>query len=280
MAAPTRITIATAGWTVTREAAPRLPTEGTHLARYAGGFEGVEINSSFYRSHAASTYRKWAAATPARFRFAVKLPQRITHELALRGARGPLEQFFAEIAGLGRKRGPVLVQLPKSHVLDRRVVDRFLQCLRDLDDGPVVVEPRHASWFTAAADRVLMKHRVSRAAADPICCPGAGLPGGWPRVVYYRLHGTPRMYWSRYTPEYIAALATTLTFHARHGARVWGVFDNTAWGGAILNALELRDTLGFRGAGVSASARSASARPRRSLGEGGPGFRGAGSGAD
>ena len=247
MATPPRITIATAGWTVTREAAPRLPAEGTHLARYAGVFGGVEINSSFYRSHSASTYRKWAAATPAGFRFAIKLPQRITHELALRGARGLLTQFFEEIGGLGRKRGPVLVQLPKSHVLDGRVVDRFLSCLREIDNGPVVVEPRHPSWFTERADQLLMKHRVSRAAADPICCPGAGLPGGWTRLVYYRLHGTPRMYWSRYTEDYIAALSTALACHARGGPRVWCVFDNTAWGGAILNALELTDLLGSGG---------------------------------
>ena len=246
MATPSRITIATAGWTVTREAAPRLPVEGTHLMRYAGVFGGVEINSSFYRAHSAPTYRKWAAATPSGFRFAVKLPQQITHDLALRGARAPVARFLEEIAGLGRKRGPVLVQLPKSHILDRRSADRFLHCLRELDDGPVVIEPRHVSWFTERADRLLTKHRVSRAAADPICCPGAGLPGGWPGLVYYRLHGTPRMYWSRYTPDYIAALAATLGCHARTGARVWCVFDNTAWGGAILNALELTDAISRR----------------------------------
>ena len=259
MSTSTRITtIATAGWTVTREASPRFPTDGTHLARYARVFGGVEINSSFYRPHASATYRKWAAATPTGFRFAVKLPQRITHELALRGARRELAQFLGEIAGLGRARGPVLVQLPKSHVFDRRVVDRFLRCLRELDDGPVVVEPRHVSWMTAAADALLVSHRVARAAADPICCPGAGLPGGWPRLVYYRLHGTPRMYWSRYTPEYIAALAETLTSHARRGTRVWCVFDNTAWGGAILNALELADTLEFQAATMGKSMRSRS----------------------
>ena len=243
MAASTRITIATAGWTLTRESAPRFPADGAHLARYARVLGGVEINSSFYRGHAPSTYRKWASATPVDFRFAIKLPGRITHELGLRGARVALQTFYEEIAGLGRKRGPVLVQLPKSHVFQRRVADRFLGQLRDLDSGPVVVEPRHSSWFSSSADRLLIDHRAARAAADPIGCPGAGLPGGWPRLVYYRLHGSPRMYWSRYTAEYIDALASSLADHARSGARVWCVFDNTAWGGAILNALELKDAL-------------------------------------
>ena len=94
MAASTRITIATAGWTVTREAAPRFPGDGTHLSRYARVLGGVEINSSFYRSHAVTTYRKWADSTPREFRFAVKLPGLITHELGLRGARAALQSLY------------------------------------------------------------------------------------------------------------------------------------------------------------------------------------------
>ena len=236
-----RVTIATAGWTVTRDAAPRFPPQGTHLSRYAQVFSGVEINSSFYRPHAAGTYQKWAECTPDAFRFAIKMPGAITHEQALRGSRAALRRFYEEISGLGRKRGPVLVQLPASHIFDRRVAGRFLACLRDIDRGSVVIEPRHASWFTVAADRLLSNYRVARAAADPICCPGAGLPGGWTGLVYYRLHGTPRMYWSRYTSEYLEALLETLLGHARTTSHVWCVFDNTAWGGAILNAVELED---------------------------------------
>ena len=254
----TRLTIATAGWTVTRESARGFPPDGTHLSRYARVLNGVEINSSFYRSHAPETYLKWANATPDDFRFAVKMPGEITHELALRATRAPLQRFYADIVGLERKRGPVLVQLPASHAFDRRVADRFFACLREIDRGAVVLEPRHASWFTPAADTVLARHRVSRAAADPICCPGAGLPGGWPRLVYYRLHGTPRMYWSRYTPEYLEGLFDTLAAHARVTRQVWCVFDNTAWGGAILNALELNALA------VSRRRSRRAARPRQS----------------
>ena len=254
------ITIATAGWTVTREAAPRFPGDGTHLARYACELGGVEINSSFYRPHTTAVYAKWAASTPPAFRFAVKMPGAITHELALRGAGRRLEQFLSEVRGLGRKRGPLLVQLPKSQAFDRRVADRFFGLLRDMDRGPVVCEPRHPEWFGDVANRILTAHRIARAAADPIACPGAGLPGGWPRLVYYRLHGTPRMYWSRYTPEYIDALAETLTNHCRHASQVWCAFDNTAWGGAILNALELKDAL----ARATSRRSTRSTRPRRS----------------
>src|SRR5215213_7944249 len=113
--------IATAGWCIPRPSAHRFAGPGTHLERYARIFGGAEINSSFHRPHAASTYARWAASTPPDFRFAVKLPRVITHDQKLRRVRLPLERFLAEIAGLGPKCGPLLVQLPPSLAFDRRV---------------------------------------------------------------------------------------------------------------------------------------------------------------
>src|SRR6187455_2774480 len=125
------IRVGVAGWSVSRYLTHRFPPDGTHLERYAHTFSCVEINSSFYRHHSAATYAKWAAATPPRFLFAVKLFQVITHELALCGARQLVRQFLDETAGLGRKRGPVLVQLPPSLRYDARVVGRFFDMVRE-----------------------------------------------------------------------------------------------------------------------------------------------------
>jgi uncharacterized protein YecE (DUF72 family) len=105
--------------------------------------------------------------------------------------------------------------------------------LRQIYPGPVVWEPRHASWFTGAADALLARAEVARAAADPVLHPGAGEPGGWSGLRYYRLHGSPRTYWSRYTPEFIATMAAQLD------ERTWCIFDNTAAGAALDNALDL-----------------------------------------
>ena len=41
--------------------------------------QGTEINSSFHRPHRTTTYVRWAAETPAGFRFCVKLPREATH---------------------------------------------------------------------------------------------------------------------------------------------------------------------------------------------------------
>lgn len=233
------IRIGTAGWSIPRALSARFPAAGTHLQRYGQVLRAAEINSCFYRAHDPRVYEKWAAATPAHFRFAVKASQRITHEHALRSARKPVEEFLRETSALGAKRGPVLVQLPPSLVLQPRIVHRFFETLRARYDGAVVLEPRHESWFGRAADRLLLEHRISRVAVDPVKIPNAGEPGGATDVVYYRLHGSPRMYWSLYDEPYLTALAHRLRAHAKN-AEVWCIFDNTASGGAALNALQLQ----------------------------------------
>jgi uncharacterized protein YecE (DUF72 family) len=230
--------IGTAGWTITPGAARRLPQEGTHLQRYAGMLTASEINSSFHRPHREATYRKWAESTPAGFQFAVKVPRVITHDLKLRRARRPLEQFLGETSGLGDRRGPLLVQLPPSFAFDARLIARFLDLVRQRHGGPVVCEPRHATWFSPRADALLARFEVGRVAADPVCAPGADAPGGWPGLRYYRLHGSPRTYSSRYPSGFIASMA------ARLHPDDWCIFDNTAGGAALENALELMDALG------------------------------------
>jgi uncharacterized protein YecE (DUF72 family) len=241
-----RIVVGTAGWCIPRSSGHRFEGGGTHLQRYAGLLRGAEINSSFHRPHAVATYAKWAASTPPDFRFAVKLPRVITHDQKLRRARGPLERFLAEASGLGEKCGPLLVQLPPSFAFDRRVACRFFELLRSLHDGDVVCEPRHPTWFTPAADAILVAQRIARVAADPSPAEGADRPGGWTGLVYFRLHGSPRKYWSRYPADYVMGLARSLRA-ASAAATAWCVFDNTASGAAVENAVELADRLADAG---------------------------------
>jgi uncharacterized protein YecE (DUF72 family) len=240
---PTVIFIGTAGWSLPRAVAAQFPKEGTHLERYAQVFNSVEINSSFYRSHAREVYRRWADATPRGFRFSVKVPQSITHDARLRRARTPLQLFLDDTNGLGRKLGPLLLQLPPSLEFDSRVVRRFFATLREIHNGTVVCEPRHDSWFSRRADRVLEHYRISRAAADPAIVASSTVPGGSTRrLVYYRLHGSPRRYWSSYSQDRLHHWAEETRARGR-GTDSWFIFDNTASGAATVNALQLRALL-------------------------------------
>ena len=229
--------LGTAGWTVPRAVADQFPTDGSSLSRYAARFNAVEINSTFYRSHKAATYARWVAATPPDFRFAVKLPRKITHEARLENAAGLIAAFRAEALFLGEKLGPLLVQLPPSLAFDQIVAARFFGDLRALWPEAIVCEPRHPSWLGAEADAVLSDHRIGRVAADPARSPAAAIPGGWTGIAYWRLHGSPRMYFSAYDEAALRELASAMRATP---TETWCVFDNTASGAAAANALSLR----------------------------------------
>lgn len=232
--------IGTAGWSLSRSDQMSFPPEGTHLERYAGVFDAAEINASFYRPLRAELYAKWAESTRDDFRFAVKLPKAITHEARLVGCELLLDAFAQQVAGLGGRLGPVLVQLPPKLELNPSSADAFLAAVRERFDGAIVIEPRHPSWFDdSAAERILARHRIGRVAADPARVPAAGEPGGHPSVVYYRLHGSPRIYWSAYDERYLDRLADRMRSAAPSADEVWCIFDNTASGSAIPNAWSL-----------------------------------------
>jgi uncharacterized protein YecE (DUF72 family) len=232
-----------AGWSLPRDIQPDFPPEGSHLQRYAGRLNAAEINSSFHRPHTRATYERWAAAVPPHFRFSVKLPRTITHDARLTRAETLLDAFLAQAAGLGDRLGCLLVQLPPSLDFDRATAASFFDLLRDRHDAAVSLEPRHASWFTQEVDSWLAQRQVSRVLADPVRHDAGRLPGGWRDRIYLRLHGSPRMYYSSYEPDTIAALARRIAQAQREGQDVWCIFDNTAGNAAAHNAVELKQAL-------------------------------------
>jgi uncharacterized protein YecE (DUF72 family) len=246
------IRVVTAGWSIPRTSAAQLPGEGTHLERYASVLRGAEINSSFYRAHSRKTYENWARQTPRGFLFAVKLPGAITHEQRLRAARKPFDEFLAQVSALKSRLGPLIVQLPPSLNYEPRVARVFFTMLRDRYEGLVACEPRHPSWFAVAPEELLAQFRIARIAADPAVVPLAASPGGWPGLVYYRLHGSPRKYWSVYDNERLAQWARDLQQVPRR-TPAWCVFDNTAASGALPNALQVQLLLARRPVNARAS---------------------------
>jgi uncharacterized protein YecE (DUF72 family) len=243
---PSGVRIGCAGWSLPRAEQPRFPETGSHLERYAARFDAVEINSSFHRPHRPAAYARWSAAVPTSFRFSLKLPKTITHGLRLQETGELLDAFLAEAAGLGEKLGCLLVQLPPSLGFDPAVAAGFFADLRARSAVPLACEPRHPDWFAPQADGLLRDLGVARVAADPARVPGAGEPGGWPGMTYYRLHGSPRIYYSAYSGEDLAALAARIQADAAAGRTVWCIFDNTTLGAATANALDLQTCLDDR----------------------------------
>src|ERR1700733_11887003 len=103
--------IGCAGCNVPKQHMPLFPAAGSHLHRYARRFNAVEINSSFYRPHRRATYERWRASVPQSFRFSVKVPRLITHELGLLRCKNETVAFLDSARGLEDKLAVLLVQL-------------------------------------------------------------------------------------------------------------------------------------------------------------------------
>ena len=97
--------------------------------------------------------------------------------------------------------------------------------------------------MTAEVDALLGGYRVARVAADPPRAVVDAAPGGWDGLVYLRLHGSPRIYYSAYDAERLRAVADTLAATRERGAEAWCIFDNTTLGAAAGNALDVARAL-------------------------------------
>lgn len=245
------VRVGCAGWSLPRAIADRFPADGTQLRRYAARLPCAEINTSFYRPHRAETYTRWAGSVPLDFRFSVKFPRVITHDARLRGDHVELGRFLVQVRGLGDNLGCVLLQLPPSLVFDPETAKCFFGALRRRYAGAAVVEPRHGSWFVDPVDALLADHGIGRVAADPPVVAAARAPGGDRRLAYFRLHGSPRMYFSIYTDRFLRELVGRLRTAQAEGSECWCVFDNTAHGGAVANALRIGELLHQREGTVS-----------------------------
>jgi uncharacterized protein YecE (DUF72 family) len=236
MTEPSRIRVGLAGWSNPPAKTLERGAGQSHLSFYAAHFSCVEINSSFYRPHQSATYARWRDETPESFRFSVKMPRSVTHESHLKRCANEVSRFYEGIAELRPKLAAVLVQLPPSLEFNARTVRAFFRMLPRLRGAKIVCEPRHPSWFSSAAENALREAGVSRVAADPVRSPGAEIPGGLRRFAYFRWHGSPRLYYSKYSEAQLAAFAAEVS--RVKAADTWCVFDNTARHAAWDDALQ------------------------------------------
>lgn len=238
-----RLRIGCAGWSIPAAQRSLFGEGETALERYATLFNAAEINSSFYRPHQVKTYDRWAQAVPRHFQFSVKIPKSITHEARLQGCGALLDQFISEVGGLGSKLGGLLVQLPPSLGFNARVASTFFAMVRRRTSAPIICEPRHRTWFATNAGLALKRYEISRAGADPAITGEAATPGSFARLRYWRWHGSPRMYYSSYGEDALAALANQVRGQLSKRVSAWVIFDNTAHGYATANAARLQTLL-------------------------------------
>jgi uncharacterized protein YecE (DUF72 family) len=136
------------------------------LAHYATRLNAVEINYTYRRIAAASTFEKWIQATPEGFLFLPKAHMKITHSLKLENAEEFTRVFLDSLQPLhsAGRLGPILFQLPPSLKMDTPRLTEFLSMLpRGLR---VAFEFRNASWFTDQVYEALQAANASLCLAE------------------------------------------------------------------------------------------------------------------
>jgi len=214
----------------------RLPPD-RWLEFYAGHFDTVEINNTFYHLPTHAAFVNWRQKTPDAFTFAVKMSRYLTHIKRLKDPGEPLRRFFDNAAGLGSKLGPVLFQLPPNFKPD-------LGRLRDLlalRNGNMrwVLEFRNAAWFNDDVLAVLREAGVGFCVHDAVeRCPAVATAG----FAYVRFHGVPT-YAGRYDKRTLRKWSRRMEDWIGDGLDVYAYFNNDAAGHAVENAKELAEMM-------------------------------------
>jgi uncharacterized protein YecE (DUF72 family) len=143
---------------------PEKLAQSRWLEHYVDHFATVELNNSFYRLPSAETFETWTNKLPADFLMAVKASRYLTHIKRLRDPEEPVQRFVDSIRPLGRKLGPVLMQLPPRMHVDAGRLDAALACFPR--NVRVTVELRDKSWFTDEVRTVLVERAAALCLAD------------------------------------------------------------------------------------------------------------------
>src|SRR5438477_771375 len=97
------------------------------LPFYAERLSTTEVNYTFRRIPSPKTIQGWWEATPQRFKFSLKAPQKVTHFAKLRNCGDTLAYFYQVISDLEAKLGVILFQLPPAFKKDAALLKDFLQ---------------------------------------------------------------------------------------------------------------------------------------------------------
>jgi uncharacterized protein YecE (DUF72 family) len=130
----------------------------------------IEINSTFHRTQAAASFRKWRDETPADFVFSVKATRYATQRSSLAEAGESIERFFSSgVAALGEKLGPILWQLDARKPFSAADMTAFFRLLPKAANGCSLrhaLDARHASFRCAEFVALARAHGVAIVYSD------------------------------------------------------------------------------------------------------------------
>src|SRR5256885_8363678 len=151
------------------------------LGFYAGRFNGVELNGSFYRTPPESTLLNWAVQTPPGFRFCMKANRGLTYSAEAFDKVGLARIFTERIAILGDRLGPVLLQFPPTRQRNVGLLDSLLGAL----GRPAPAGFRPQTWVADETYPVIRRHGGALVVTHEAEGPRAPLAHGGP-IAHFR----------------------------------------------------------------------------------------------
>lgn len=144
------------------------------LPQYASVFPTSEGNSTFYGLPSPAVVARWAVEAPEDFRFCLKFPRVITHDLQLVGAEAATAEFLERVRPLGPRLGTFFLQLHASFGPRRlQDLDRYLAALPRCYS--YAVEVRHPEFFVDSAASSELQGFLQRHAAEWVTFDTRGL---------------------------------------------------------------------------------------------------------
>ncbi len=239
-----QLRIGTSGWTYSdwrHELYPSGVPAAKWLEYYAGQFDTVEFNGSFYRWPREEAFARYRDRLPEGFEFSVKAPRGLTHARKLRDPEvwiGRISRCWEE---LGSRAGVLLLQLPPDFERDDARLGDVLTALPE--SIRVSVEFRHETWNDPEVYALLARHNAAYCVMS-----GAQLPcilEATADFVYVRLHGPDQhtLYAGSYPEQDLQWWAERLREWQAGGRDVYAYFNNDGGGAAVHNARRLRELL-------------------------------------
>jgi len=211
------------------------------LEHYAGLFDTVEVNNTFYRLPTDSAVRGWVEGSPPDFTFTVKMSRYLTHIKRLGGLETGIPLFYEGIASLvdSPKLGPVLWQLPPTF---RRNDERLASALAALPPGRHCFEFREPSWYVENVYQLLRDRGVALVVPDSPKYPfrEIELTTDW---TFVRFHHGSRGRNGNYSDREVQEWAERIGAWRGDGVDVYAYYNNDWEGYAVYNGLKLRRLL-------------------------------------
>lgn len=230
--------IGTSGWSYKdwkgRFYPEKVNSPAKRLEYYTTIFNITEVNSTFYNIPEKETIEQWLVNTPDHFRFIVKLNRYFTHMKRLKSdeAAGKKYESFQHIPDmLGKKLGPVLVQLPGQMEKNTERLEEWLEFMPPLS---YAFEFRHSSWFDQDVYDVLNKYNAAlvyshnRDFTTELKCTAD--------FMYLRFHGPEKPYYSKYSNAQLESEFEKINLFWEECREIYVLFNNTHRAYAAENA--------------------------------------------